>query len=134
MDELTQELNELACKLAAAKKAETLAKNARIEAEEAIAVLVETEVNGSKTVDAGEGLRLTVKREMGYKVDIDAIREMDLDPDDTPLTLSKPKAATYMFDKKKYEAVIVAHPDLAAKLSEHVIATPRKVSVSLKIA
>jgi len=128
------DLNELAKKLFEARRNEADAKKTRIECEELIAGLVETGPNASKTVDAGDGLKITVKRAMGYKADVDAIRALDIAEEVMPLRLTDPVPAEYVFDEKEYERVRVDHPDVFAILATVVEVVPRKVSVSLKLA
>ena len=122
------ELSELAGKLYDAKRAEDAAKEARIAIEEQIAKLVPTAENGSKTVDAGEGLKVTVKRAMGYKADVDAIRNLNMD--DAPLKLTPPK---YELDPKAYELLATKDPQRFNVIAKHVQAVPRKVAVTLKL-
>jgi len=118
-------LEELATNLYDAKKAEEAAKAQRIEAEEAIAALVETPENGSKTVTAG-ALKITVKRGLSYKADVQAILGLGLA--DPPL---KTKIELH---EKAYEEIRQSDPDLFAKVSRFVTVTPRKVAVSLNLA
>jgi len=126
-------LEDLAIALATIKREEDATKSRRIEIEEQIAALVETPLNGSKTVKAGDGLKVTVKRELGYKADIDAIRNLPIPEEVMPLKMTEPKPAGFVFDKKAYEDIIENHPDVAVKLAEYVTVTPRKVQVALKI-
>jgi hypothetical protein len=114
-----------------AKKLENKAKADRIAAEELIANLVDTPANGSATVDGGDGAKVTVKRAMGYKVDVDALRSLDCE---VPLKMTDPVPAGYAFDQKAYEAMIKDDHMLASQLSEFIVATPRKVSVTVKLA
>jgi plasmid stabilization system protein ParE len=129
MDDST--LNELAGKLFDAKRAEDAAKKVRIECEEAIAALVETPENGSKTVDAGDGLKVVVKRAIGYFADVEAIRGLDISEDILPVTLVP---SSYTFNERAYESLRDVRPDLFAKIAKHVETKPRKVSVTLKLA
>lgn len=126
-------ISELANKLFSAKRAEEQAKSQRIEIEEQIAALVETPDNGSKTVDAGDGIKVTVKRSMSYKADTDAIRNLGLAEESLPLKFVPAKPAGYAFDDKAYEKLVEDCPSVAAKLSEFVTVTPRKVGVTLKL-
>jgi hypothetical protein len=128
-----ESIEDLAIVLATAKRQEDEAKARRIEAEEAIAALVETPANGSRTVAAGPGLKITVKRALGYKADVDAIRALGLPEELAPIRLTDPVPAGYAFDEKAYEDLVADHPTVAAKLADCVVATPRKVSVSIKI-
>jgi hypothetical protein len=126
-------LEVLAGQLAEAKIDESAAKQKRIEIEEKIAEQVETADNGSKTVDAGNGMKVTVKRELGYTADVEAIRALPIPEEVMPLKLTDPKPATFVFDKKAYENVVENHPDVAARLADCVTVKPRKVNVTLKI-
>ena len=118
-------LEELATNLYDAKKAEEAAKAQRIEAEEAIAALVETPENGSKTVTAG-AFKITVKRGLSYKADVQAILGLGLA--DPPL---KTKIELH---EKAYEEIRQTNHDLFSKVSRFVTVTPRKVAVSLNLA
>jgi hypothetical protein len=134
MTEEVKSLETLAKELFDAKKAETKAKAARIEAEEEIAKLVETDDNGSKTVPAGEDLKVVVKRKLNYKPDVDAIRAMNIPAERMPLTLNDPIPATYSFDQKAYEALRLEDAVMFAHVAEAVAVTPAKVSVTVKLA
>ena len=128
-------LADLAAHLFDAKRREDQAKKDRIAAEEAIAAIVETDPNGSKTVDAGNGVKVTVKRALGYNVDVAAMRAFDEVPAEVlPLKLTPPIPAGYEFDAKAYEELKGAHPDAFAKLTQFVEIKPRKVSVTLKLS
>lgn len=131
-------LGELCTALYDAKKAEDAANAKRIEIEEQIAALVETGDNGSKTVDAENGLKVTVKRAMIYKANVEAIRDIG----DTalpagvalPLKFVPPQPAGYEFDEKAYEKMRETAPNAWAMIAKHVEAKPRKVSVALKLS
>jgi hypothetical protein len=123
-------LQELSGRLFDAKREEDAAKGRRIEIEEQIAALVDAPENGSKTVDAGNGVRVTVKRGLSYKADVDAIRALDLPEEMLPL---KHRPAKYELDAKAYEEVCETFPEAGKKLAEHVTTTPRKASVTLKL-
>ena len=124
-------LETLAGELARARREEDEAKSRRIQLEEEIAPLVETPENGSRTVDAGNGLKVTVKRGLNYKADLDGIQDLDIPDEIKPIKMIP---ASLAFDKNEYERVIKDHPDAAVKLAEFVTVTPSKVSVSLKIS
>ena len=123
-------LTELVDKLFIAKRAEDAAKKERISIEDGIAKLVETGDNGSKTVDVGDGVKVTVKRALSYEADVEAIRNLDIDSDLTPVKLIPQEWA---FDEKKYEKLRESAPDAWKLISEHVSTHPRKVSVTLKL-
>ena len=63
-------LEQLAAELAQARSEEALAKAKRIECEEAIlAQFSDLPESGSKTVKTSNGLKLTLKTALGYKID-----------------------------------------------------------------
>ncbi len=123
-------LSELCGRLYDAKQREAAAKAERIELEEAVAALVETPENGSRTVDAAPGLKVNVKRAMGYRADVEAILGLGLADEAAPLRLVPAK---YEFDAKAYELIRRGNPALAERLAGCVTATPRKVAVTLKL-
>ena len=126
-----EELAKLTGELFDAKRDEDEAKKKRVEIEEQIAALVPTADTGSKTVDAGNGVKVTVKRGLGYKADLAAIRGLDIPEEVMPIKLIP---ASYAFDAKIYEDVCRNHPDVARKLADCVTTTPRKTGVTLKLA
>ncbi len=127
----TKTLSELARELYQAKQAESAAKEQRIAVEEQIAAQVTIDGDrGSKTVDAGDGLKITVKRELNYKADVDAIRALDLPSECYPV---KHVPDSWAFDKISYEKIIAANPAVAQSLASCITVTPAKVSVTLKL-
>jgi hypothetical protein len=80
-------------------------------------------------VDAGDGIKATVKRGLNYKADITAIRAIDVP--DLPL---KFKPASYELAEVAYESLRESNPTLFAAIAKHVTTTPKKVSVELKLA
>lgn len=122
---MKKNLEQLATELYDAKKAEDAAKEIRIAAEEAVAAMVDTPENGSKTVTAG-ALKVTVKRGFSYKADVQAILGLGLA--DPPL---KTKIELH---EKAYETIRDQDAELFNKLSRFVTVTPRKVAVSLNLA
>jgi len=122
-------LNALARDLYAAKNDEATAKAKRIEIEVEIADQVVTPENGSKTVDAGEGLKVSVKRALAYEGDVEALhRELG---EDAPVELIPEEWA---FSARKYEKLRAESPALFAHASQFVTTKPRKVAVLLKLA
>ena len=132
MSENVPTLSELAKNLFDAKRVEEKAKAHRIDCETAIALLVETGERESKTVDCGEGLKLTVKRGLIYKTDVDAVRGIEAPTGaDIPLKLTPAK---YELAEAPYEKLRTTFPAYFAEIAKHVTVTPRKVSVELKLA
>lgn len=119
--------------LAEAKGAERAAKDIRIALEEKVAEIVVCGDNATVTVDSGQGLRVTVKRAMSYKADVDAIVRLGLPEEVLPLKDTDPVPAGVKFDEKEYERIRVDHPDVFAQIAPLVDASHRKVSVTLKI-
>ena len=126
-------LAELAPKLHEAKRREDAAKKERIALEEQIAALIETGDKGSKTVEAGDGLKVVVKRDLTYKADIDNLCAVakSLNADEAPIKVVPESLA---FDHKVYESMRESNPVLFAEFAKHVTVTPKKVSVTLKLA
>lgn len=120
----------LASDLYDAKKAEDAAKAKRIEIEEQIAALVETPENGSRTVAAGP-LKLTVKRELSYKANVDAIMALGIKAEDLPLKIVP---AETVLDPKAYDGLRSTDPELWTRISRFVEVKPKKVSIALKLA
>jgi hypothetical protein len=121
-----ENIETLAQELYDAKKTELAAKEARLKIEDEIASRVETGDNGSKTVEAG-ALKLTVKRALSYKADLENLRLIA----GAPIKLVPEKSE---LDEKAYEKLRTADPALFATVAEFVTVTPRKVSVELKLA
>ncbi len=136
-DTQTQEtLCNLTSQLADARTEEAAAKAKRIQAEEAIVALLDPGEKSTITVDPGNGLKVTIKTELGYKADVDAIRVIDSD-------LLK-ETIKWELDVKAYEALrdrkgpYVSMPEMEARalfdrVSEHVTVTPKKPAVTLKV-
>lgn len=116
----------LAQELYDSRRAEDAASAARIAIEERIAALVETGDTGSKTVEAG-ALKVTVKRALSYKCDIENMRLIAGAP--VKFTPAKPA-----LDEKAYEKLRETNHSLFAQVAQFVTVTPRKVSVELKLA
>ena len=122
-------IGSLAAALYAAKREEDAAKARRIEAEEKIAALVETGDNGSKTVEAGNGLKVTVKRALSYEGDCLALT--------AALGVLAPVEiipADRAFSPKLYEKLRKDDPEAFAKAAQFVTTKPRKTAVTLKLA
>jgi hypothetical protein len=123
-------LEHLAKRLLDTKLEENEVKARRIELEEQIAELVETPERGSRTVEAGEGVKVTVKRGLLYKVDVSGLRASGL-ADEFGVLKSVP--ATFKLDEAAYERVTSESQNAATRLSEYVTVTPAKVSVTVKM-
>jgi hypothetical protein len=107
-----------------AKKAEEQAKAARIAAEEAVAAALGGPDNGSRTFTT-DTLKVTVKRGYNYKVsDMDAFEAKF--PSLVKTTVKKELNA------KEYEALRARCEDIE-DITQFITATPKKVSVELKM-
>lgn len=122
-------LESLAIELFHAKKAEDAAKKLRIQAEEAIAALVQTGDNASKTVEAGD-LKVVVKRKLNYTADLDAIKSLNIPALLMPVVQVP---ASVEFDEKAYEQLRENHPETFSAIAKFVTTKPAKVSVTLKL-
>jgi hypothetical protein len=131
-------LAELCAELYDAKRIEDDACAKRVAIEEQIAAQVECGDNESKTVDGGGGLKVTIKRGIIYKANVDAIRDIgDMNlPGGValPLKFIAPKPASYELDDRAYEALRTTCPTAFNMIAKYVDAKPRKVSVALKLA
>ncbi len=121
-----EELSKLTLQLAEARRDESEAKNRRVQTEEAIVALLQPGDKQTLTVEDGNGLKITVKTELGYKADVVEIERIDSD-----LLKITTKAE---LDVKAYEALREANPALFEKVSEHVTVTPKKPTLTLKVA
>lgn len=116
-------IENLASNLVHARQAEAEAKAARIECEEAILAQYELPEAGSQTVKTGNGLKLTLKTSLGYKVDAGAV---------FPPALIK-KTVKQELNAKAYEALRESDPMEFSRLSKMVTTTPRKPSVTVAV-
>ena len=117
------DINQLATNLAHARSEEAKAKAARIAAENAILNQYDLADQGSQTVKTDNGLKLTLKTALNYKVDA-GVRL----PDCVTKTTTKTE-----LDVKAYEGLSQSDPALFAEVARHVTTTPRKPSVTLAV-
>ena len=116
-------IENLASNLVHARQAEAEAKAARIECEEAILAQYELTEAGSQTVKTDNGLKLTLKTSLGYKVDKGA---------DLPAHVIK-TTTKHELNVKAYEALREADPMEFSRVSKMVTTTPRKPSVTVAV-
>ncbi|MFA5186719.1 MAG: hypothetical protein WC551_09605 [Patescibacteria group bacterium] len=134
MDEQTaSQLLFLARDLANAKAAEDCAKAARIAVEEKIAGLVPGPEKGQKTVTLPDKSKITVERGFNYKADLVEIEKVFASEGESRYAPIKVKT-TRELDVTGYEWYRENDPESFACLSQFVVATPKKVSVTLKAA
>lgn len=124
------DLEQLFEELHKAKAAEAEAKAARLSVEEQILSQIENAPEvGSLTLKGGS-YRCSVKFARSYKADVEAIRQLEVEPDLLPLRL---KPATYELDKKAYEDLRGKRPDVFAKVAACVASKASKPSLTLKV-
>ncbi|KKL13043.1 hypothetical protein LCGC14_2529710 [marine sediment metagenome] len=124
-----------------AKEKEENAKLVRIHLENEIATLIETPEQGQKTVKLANGTKITVKRGLIFKADIERIwkiisevntrdksRRDEILP--APITVKVEKK----LDEKGYKWYEEKHPEIFRELSEVVIVTPKKTAVTVKVS
>lgn len=116
-------IENLASNLVHARAAEAEAKAVRIECEEAILAQYKLAEYGSQTVKTDNGLKLTLKTSLGYKVD---------NKDSMPGHLLKMTTKTEL-NVKAYEALRESDPMEFSRLSKMVTTTPRKPSVTVAV-
>ncbi len=129
-DSILYEIQELAYVLENAKEAEALAKRGRVDAEEQIAALVPTEDTCQKTITLDNGTKITVKRGLSYKADVQAIEKVFNELEQVAPLKSK---TTVELDVKGYEYYRKEEPEFFGVLSQYVTVTPKKVAVSLVV-
>lgn len=128
-DEQTAKLRQLACFLKTAKNEEEVAKNKRIEVEESIAALVDGPDRGQKTVDLGDGLRVTVERGFNYKADLNAVARVF---EDSGMPAPIKIKTTRELDVIGYEWYRFSEPGYFTEIAKHVTVTPKKTAVTVK--
>ena len=116
-------IEELAAALAQARSDEANARAKRIECEEAILAQYELDESGSKTVKTSNGLKLTLKTAIAYKIDKGA---------ELPEHLLK-RTEKVELNVKAYEAMRQSDPIGFGKVAAFVTTTPRKPSVALAV-
>lgn len=123
-------------KLSDAKRAEELAKATRVAIEEEIAVLIPTKEVGQRTEILPDRVKVTVKRALSYKADLNAIRTLfaKLQEVSETATLFVPikRSTTEALDVKGYEWFKKHDLYVFNKLVEHVTVTPKKVSITIQ--
>lgn len=117
--------------LATAKATEDTAKSLRIEYEEKVAAMIPGPEVGQKTVAMADGTKVIVTRGYNYKADCEKIalffrREQF----DTAAPIKQ--KTTIMLDPAGYEWYKRNNPAVFEAISQHVVATPKKVSIALK--
>lgn len=118
------DIESLVADLYNAKKAEEQAKAARIAAEEAVAAALGGPDNGSRIFTTGT-LKVTVKRGYNYKVS-------DMDEFETKFPSLVKTTVKKELDAREYEAMRVNCDDVS-DIAAYITATPKKVSVELKM-
>ena len=113
-----------------AKDDENFARQKRIEAEEKIATLVPGPEDGQVTIKI-RNTKLTVKRGLIYKADLDGIAAQMVETEFFPPIKTK---AVRELDVQGYEWYRANHPDIFSVLSNYVQVRPKKVSVTVNSA
>ena len=115
-----------------AKATEEKMKAARISVEEKIAALIPGPDMGQKTVTLEDGTKITVERGYSYKADFAAIDKLQ---ENGTLDFAPVKTKTTReLDVTGYEWYRTNEPDTFPLLAQHVVATPKKTSVTMKAA
>jgi len=124
-------LDSLAGDLLDAKAEEDIARKRRIAIEEQIADLVPTEERGQQTVSLSGGYKLTVKRDLSYKADVEAICACAAKCCEYPPPIKS--KTTHELDVAGYEWYRERYPDVFSLLAQHVEVKPKKVAITVKV-
>lgn len=124
----------LAVNLRVAKEAESRTKKSRIAIEQVIAAEIPSDETGQKTVTLSNGTKITVKRGLSYKADLNEVQGVFNAEGPQDLIAPIKAKTTRELDVKGYEWYRANHPTLFAQLTQYVTITPRKVAVTLKEA
>lgn len=125
-------LTELVRKLRVAKAAESIAKEKRIAVEEQVALFVPTPEVGQGTITLPDGSKVVVKRGLNYRANLDKVEEIFIPTMIQQWMAPIKTKATRELDIRGYEWYKTQQPELFARMAEHVVVTPKKVSVELK--
>jgi len=117
------DIDTLALHLVNARTDEANAKAVRIAAEEAIIAQYETAESGSQTIKTGNGLKLTLKTGLTYKVG--GIENL---PDEL-----RKETVKVTLDEKAYEALRESDPMEFDRVAQYVTTTPRKAAVTVAV-
>lgn len=126
-----QELTKLAEKLSAVILECSEAAAVRNQIETEIAALIPSEDMGQKTVTLKDGTKITVKRGLIYKADLNKIEFALADFEALAPIETK---TTRELDIEGYEWYRANDLLIFPHIAQHVTVTPRKVSVTLKAA
>jgi len=129
MIDTEEKLVELVRHLVSAKQTEEQAKVVRISIEEKIAALIPGPERGQVTQKLEGGTSVCVERGFHYKTDIDGMKTLS----NIPFLPIKSKT-TIELDSVGYEWYRQADPESFAELSKYVVATPKKIAVTVKAA
>lgn len=131
MNDVLEELRDLAMEFSLAKLTEDLAKKKRIAIEEQIALLIPGKETGQETVTLANGSKLVVKRGLNYRADLVEISRIC---ERSSMTSPVKTKTTQELDVQGYEWYKEKHPSFFEYIVQHVTVTPKKVSVVLKPA
>ncbi len=116
-------IDNLASDLVRARAAEAKAKETRIKCEETILAQYKLAESGTRTVKTDNGLKLTMKTSLSYKVDKGATL-----PDCVTKTTTKIE-----LDAKAYEALRESDPMEFSRIASMVTVKPKKPSVTIAV-
>ncbi len=111
------------------KHMEEVYRRNRIIHEEAISERIPGPNKGQKTVQLPNGDKLTVKRDLSYKADCEALRNFLVNPECPPPVKSK---TTWALDVAGYEWYRENKPEIFNHLATMVEVTPKKTAVTIK--
>ena len=130
-DEAAANLVNVAINLRKAKEVEARTKANRIKLEELLASLVPTVEIGQTTTTLTNGMKVVVKRGYNYKAECESIQQLFVEMEQPEFTPPIKVKTTRSLDVVGYEWYRNNHIELFAKMAEHVVVTPAKVSVTV---
>jgi len=133
---MSEKLTTLVQDLMTAKEQEKQAAQTRKELEEEItgqvAGITELPERGQRSVETDDGYKITVKKDMSIKADVQEIKAVCIKHGfETPPVKQK---VTEELDTKGYEWLRENKPELFREIAEHVETKPRKPTVQIVLA
>ena len=128
-----EQLVSLAGSLRRAKVEEDLARKRRVGIEEQILTLLPNWEKGQKTFVPDGGVSITVKRDLSYKADLQAIDGVFTTPGRRSLIPPIKYKTERVLDTAGYEWYREQHPELFSSIAKHVEVKPKKPNVTVNI-
>lgn len=122
-------LKELTNLWMAAKADERLANIRRVTIEDQILNMVEHKEEGSMTIDAGDGIKITTTGKLSYKADVQLLDKLTMNWEQS----TKPLKIEVKADETKLKKIRRENPNLWREIAKAVEIKPQKTGVSIEI-